>query len=56
MVKLEIRKMSRTRKLKMITEIKEKSRIVAKFSGKLEFLALKKFNIRTSCNFRILPT
>jgi len=36
----------------------KKSRTFTKFYGKLKFLALKKFNIRTTyaCSFGIFPT
>ncbi|KYM81841.1 SET and MYND domain-containing protein 4 [Atta colombica] len=51
--KLEIRELSE--KLKTIKEIREKIKEFIKFSGKLKFLPLKKFNISTytSSSFRI---
>jgi len=52
----EIRELSE--KLEMMREIIEKSESFVKFSEKLKFLALKKFNIRTLYlhSFGILPT
>jgi len=45
-MKLEIRKIREmSRKLKTVRETREKSENIAKFSGKLKFLALKKINI-----------